>query len=67
MECFFKLDEVLAACLQKDAEKAKQAAKMDDEIDTVQVNLTEKLFTIMQTDPGQVPNVSRMLWISHKP
>ncbi len=63
--CTRMLDEVLAAYQQKDAEKARQAAKMDDEIDTEQANLIERLFTIMQTDPVQVPNASRMLWISH--
>ncbi len=64
MGCFFKLDEVLTACLQRDAEKAKQAVKTDDATDTGQAILVEKLFTIVQADPGQVPDVSRILWIS---
>jgi phosphate transport system protein len=63
--CTGMLDEVLAAYIQRDVEKAKQAAKLDDEIDAEHANLIEKLFSIMQSDPEQVPNASRMLWISH--
>jgi phosphate transport system protein len=59
------LDEVFATYLQRDAEKARKTAEMDDEIDAEQAKLIEKLFACMQSAPGQVPNASRMLWISH--
>jgi phosphate transport system protein len=59
------LDEVLEAYLQRNAEKAAKAAKVDDEIDAEQAELIEKLFARMQSAPDQVPNASRMLWISH--
>lgn len=59
------LDEGFATYLQRDAEKAKKAANMDDEIDAEQAKLIEKLFARMQSTPDQVPNASRMLWISH--
>ena len=63
--CTHMLDEVLAAYLKKDVEKAKKTAELDDEIDTEQNNLIEKLFSVMQSDTDLVPNASRMLWISH--
>jgi phosphate transport system protein len=59
------LDEVLGAYLERNAEKAKEAAKIDDDIDAEQAELIEKLFARMQSAPDQVPNASRMLWISH--
>ena len=63
--CTHMQDEVLQAYLKRDVEKAKQTAEVDDEIDTEQKNLIEKLFSVMQSDPDLVPNASRMLWISH--
>jgi phosphate transport system protein len=59
------LDEVFAAYLQRDTDKARKTAKMDDEIDAEQAKLIEKLFARMQSTPDQVPDASRMLWISH--
>jgi len=59
------LNEVPASYRQRDAGIAKQAAGMDDEIDTEHRNLVEKLFTVMQSSPALIPNTSRMLWISH--
>ena len=63
--CTHMLDEVLAAYLKRDVEKAKETAKLDDEIDTEQNNLIEILFSVMQSNPDLVPDASRMLWISH--
>jgi phosphate transport system protein len=59
------LDEVFQAYLQRNVEKAKKTAKMDDDIDAEQAELMQKLFARMQSAPDQVPNASRMLWISH--
>ena len=59
------LDEVFAAYRQRDAEKARKSARVDDEIDALQAKLIEKLFARMQSIPDPVPNASRMLWISH--
>ena len=59
------LDEVVAAFLEKDIDKAKKAAKLDDQLDAEHVNLVEKLFNVMQSNPDTVPDASRMLWISH--
>jgi len=55
------LNEVPASYRQRDAGIAKQAAGMDDEIDTEHRNLVEKLFTVMQSSPALIPNTSRML------
>ena len=63
--CIRMLDEVLTAYLQKDAENAKKAARMDDEIDAWHAKLVDSLFSTMQENPGLVPDASRMLWISH--
>jgi phosphate transport system protein len=63
--CIRVLDEVLTAYLQKDAENAKKAARMDDEIDAWHAKLVDSLFSTMQENPGLVPDASRMLWISH--
>ena len=56
---------VLAAYRDKDTERAKVAAKMDDDIDAEQARLIQVLFSKMQLRPALVPDASRMLWISH--
>jgi phosphate transport system protein len=56
---------VLAAYRDKDAESARVAARMDDDIDAEQAKLIEMLFSRMQSRPALVPDASRMLWISH--
>jgi len=56
---------VLAAYRDKDAARARVAAKMDDDIDAEQAKLIEFLFSKMQSRPALVPDASRMLWISH--
>lgn len=63
--CVDMLNQVLAAYWEKDAEKARQAARLDDDIDTAQENLISGLFSTMQSSPDLVPGASRMLWISH--
>ena len=59
------LEEVLAAYLERDVDKAKKAAAMDDVLDAEQAQLIDQLFSTMQSSPETVPNASRMLWISH--
>ena len=49
----------------KNAERARMAAKMDDGIDAEQTKLIQILFSKMQSRPDLVPDASRMLWISH--
>jgi phosphate transport system protein len=63
--CNEMMQAMLAAYRDKDAEKAKMAAKMDDDIDTEQAKLIQLLFSKMQSRPDLVPDASRMLWISH--
>lgn len=63
--CISMLDEVLAAYWEKDADRARQAARLDDDIDAGQEALISMLFGIMQSRPDLVPDASRMLWISH--
>jgi phosphate transport system protein len=55
----------LAAYRNKDTERAKLAAKMDDDIDAEQAKLIQMLFSTMQSRPTLVPDASRILWISH--
>ena len=59
------MSAVLAAYRDKDIQRAKMAAKMDDDIDAEQAKLIQMLFSIMQSRPALVPDASRMLWISH--
>ena len=63
--CAHMMEEVLAAYRQNDSERAKKAARMDDEIDIEQTKFIRNLFSIMQSHPDHVPDGSRMLWISH--
>jgi phosphate transport system protein len=63
--CKKMMDAVLAAYRDKDTERAKMAAKMDDDIDAEQAKLIQMLFSRMQSKPALVPDASRMLWISH--
>ena len=59
------LDEVIAAYIERDAQKAKLVAQLDDEVDAEQARLIQELFAVMQSQPEQIPNASRLLWISH--
>ena len=63
--CVQMLDEVMAAYLHEDAARARQAARLDDEIDSRHARLVKTLFGAMQSSPALVPDASRMLWISH--
>jgi phosphate transport system protein len=63
--CNRMMATVLDAYRDKDSAGAKMAAKMDDDIDAVQVKLIQMLFEKMQSNPALVPDASRMLWISH--
>ena len=63
--CNTMMVSVLAAYRDKDTEKAKMAAEMDDDIDAEQAKLIQMLFSTMQSRPALVPDASRMLWISH--
>jgi len=64
-DCIEMLSKVGAAVSGRDTEKARQTSKMDDRVDQAQQDLVEKLFADMQSDPTQVPDASRMLWICH--
>ena len=63
--CNQMLVAILAAYRDKNTERAKIAAKMDDDIDAEQEKLIQRLFSRMQSTPALVPDASRMLWISH--
>ena len=63
--CNKMMSVVLAAYRDKDTERAKKAAKMDDDIDAEQAKLIQMLFSKMQSRPALVPDASRMLWLSH--
>jgi phosphate transport system protein len=63
--CNEMMAAILAAYRDKDTERAKVAAKMDDDIDAEQAKLIQMLFSKMQLRPALVPDASRMLWISH--
>jgi phosphate transport system protein len=63
--CHEMMVAILAAYRDKDTERAKMAAKLDDDIDAEQAKLIQMLFSRMQSRPALVPDASRMLWISH--
>jgi phosphate transport system protein len=63
--CNKMMQAILAAYRDKNTERAKMAAKMDDDIDAEQAKLIQMLFSKMQSRPDLVPDASRMLWISH--
>ena len=63
--CIEMLDGVSHAFRERDSSLAKTYALMDDQIDQAQQELDETLFDSMKSQPGLVPDASRMLWITH--
>jgi phosphate transport system protein len=63
--CNKMMRTILAAYRDKNSERAKMAAKLDDDIDAEQAKLIQMLFSKMQSRPDLVPDASRILWISH--
>jgi len=63
--CIDMLDGVSHAFRERDSSLAKTYALMDDQIDQAQQELDETLFDSMKSQPGLVPDASRMLWITH--
>lgn len=63
--CNKMMETVQAAYQDKNTERAKMAAKIDDDVDAEQARLIQALFSKMQSNPDLVPDASRMLWISH--
>lgn len=64
-DCIAMLDRVNAAFTERSAAMARQAAKMDDQIDQKQQEMVQHLFEQMRNKPELVPDASRMLWIAH--
>jgi phosphate transport system protein len=63
--CSNMMAAVLSAYRDKDTERAKAAARIDDDVDTEHAKLVQMLFSKMQSTPALVPDASRMIWISH--
>ena len=59
------LAEALDAFIEQDAERARQVARRDDEVDQLYEKVYRELLTFMISDPRTVPRATHMLWVAH--
>lgn len=64
-DCIVMLDQVNVAFRERSVQLAREAAKLDDQIDRRQQELVQRLFEHMKNEPELIPDASRMLWIAH--
>ena len=60
------LNESLKAFIDKDASKAREIARRDDEVDSLYHKVLSKCITAMVDDPKNVPVATRIIWVAHK-
>jgi phosphate transport system protein len=60
------LHESLKAFVDKDANKAREIATRDDEVDSLYNKVLSKCITAMVEDPNTVPVATRIIWVAHK-
>lgn len=63
--CREMLREAIDAFIESDAERARQIARRDDEVDRLYEQIYRELLTYMISDPGTVPRATYLLWIAH--
>ncbi|CAN5258509.1 phosphate signaling complex protein PhoU [soil metagenome] len=59
------LMEALDAFIEQDAERARQIARRDDEVDQLYEQVYRELLTFMISDPRTVPRATHLLWVAH--
>ena len=65
-KCIFMLNEVMVDYAEKDAKKASNVARLDDEIDAMEEALNQKMFQQMQNGSEQAVSCTYHLWIIHQ-
>jgi phosphate transport system protein len=60
-----QLNESLEAYVANDAERAREIAKRDDEIDNLYDRTYGELLTFMIADPSTVTRATHLLWVAH--
>ena len=59
------LVEALDAYTEMDAERARQIARRDDEIDRLYEQVYRELLTFMISDPRTITRATHLLWVAH--
>ena len=57
--------EALDAYVEDDAERAKQVARRDDEVDRLYEQVYRELLTFMISDPRTITRATHLLWVAH--
>lgn len=57
--------EALDAYVEDDAERAKQVAHRDDEVDRLYEQVYRELLTFMISDPRTITRATHLLWVAH--
>lgn len=65
-KCINMLTEVLIDYAEKDAKKASNVARWDDEIDEMEHILNDRMFKLMQKNPDDAIAYTYQLWIIHQ-
>ena len=59
------LIEALDAYTEMDAERARQIARRDDEVDRLYEQVYRELLTFMISDPRTITRATHLLWVAH--
>ena len=65
-KCISMLNEVMVDYAEKDAQKASNVARLDDEIDEMEDALNHKIFKQIQNVPDEAITSTYHLWIIHQ-
>jgi phosphate transport system protein len=57
--------EALDAFVDNDAERARQVARRDDEVDRLYEQVYRELLTFMISDPTTITRATHLLWVAH--
>jgi phosphate transport system protein len=57
--------EALDAYIDSDAERARQIARRDDEVDRLYEQVYRELLTYMISDPRTITRATHLLWVAH--
>jgi phosphate transport system protein len=57
--------EALDAYVESDAERARQIARRDDEVDHLYEQVYRELLTYMISDPRTITRATHLLWVAH--
>lgn len=57
--------DALDAYVESDAERARQIARRDDEVDQLYEQVYRELLTYMISDPSTITRATHLLWVAH--